>query len=88
MSRKRFFIGYVTDETQRLFENGRIAHNYEFSGGGYSSLKSAKNGIAKMRRENAEKHPREFGVFDSWAEPVINPVMDGEEFTPCVWCEL
>ena len=88
MSKKQFFIGYTTDDSQRLFENGRIPRNFESNGVGYSSIKSARNGIAKVRREEADKHPREFGVYDGWAEPIINPVMDGLEFVPCVYCEL
>lgn len=85
---KRYWIGYVTDCSVIEHEIGRSAHDIESNGSRYSTIKSARSAIRVIRRTFSDRHPREFMVFDSWDDPIINPLMNGEEFVPCVHCEL
>lgn len=80
---KQFSVEFISDRP-----GIKTAHGMDSLGGSFSTIAGARRSIAKIRKEWAQYNPREFAVFDSWAEPIINPVMNGDEYVPCVWCEV
>lgn len=80
---KQFSVEFISDRP-----GIKTAHGMDALGGSFSTIAGARRSIAKIRKEYAPYNPREFAVFDSWADPIPNPVMNGEVFVPCVYCEL
>jgi hypothetical protein len=71
---KQFFIEYESDRM--------ICGSYNHTGGNASTIKSAKAIIKNVRRLDAEHNPRNFRVYDCWAD--VDPATD---FVPCVYAE-
>lgn len=70
--RKRFFVRFESDQ--------RICGSQDHFGGNAGSLKSAKTLISHIKDDYIEYNPRNFRVFDSFADvdPQTNHV-------PCVY---
>jgi hypothetical protein len=71
---KRYFMEYESDQAIC----GDNQHVYGYT----SSLKSAKGYISRARKTEAEYNPRNFRIYDSWADvdPETNHV-------PCIYAE-
>ena len=84
-SAKQYFIEYESDKFDWLAydrekgERGSYTHYY---GSHASTIKTAKSYIRKIRRELAEENPRNFRIYDSWAD--VDPVTN---YVPCVYQE-
>lgn len=57
---KRFYLRYESDER---FGDGND-HLY----GSACTVSTCKGYIRKIRKDEADKHPRNFRIYDSWAE--------------------
>ena len=67
----QYYIEYVSDRM--------VCGEYRHCAGRCSSLKSARSIISKTRSEAAAEHPRDFKVFDTYAD--IDPATN---HVPCV----
>lgn len=71
---KRYSMHYESD----VVVCGSTDRHY----GDASTLKTAKQYIAKVRKSEADHNPRNFRIYDTWAD--IDPLTD---FVPCVYHE-
>lgn len=71
---KQFFIMYESDQ----IVCGSSDHIY----GNASTIRSAKSMIRNARKSLAYRNPRNFRVYDCWAD-----VQEGTNFVPCVYQE-
>ena len=71
---KQYFIQYESD----LMICGSCIHTF----GNASTINSAKSIIRKLRKMLAEEDPRNFRVYDCWAD-----VDKNTNFVPCVYSE-
>lgn len=69
---KRFFVRYTSDR--------KVCGEYDHPAGNASTLKSAKAIISSIRRDYAEYNPRNFRVYDTWAD-----VEESTNHVPCVY---
>lgn len=84
-SSKRYFIMWESDKYNRGMynpETGTYGSYEDISHGRYSTIKSAKSGISRIRKEFADRNPRNFRVYDSWGE-----IQPDTNFVPCAYCE-
>ena len=84
MRRKQFFVLYESDRFDRKMwnrETGEYGCNLHEAGNA-STLRSAKAIIGNIRRNHADENPRNFSVYDCWAE--VDPATN---FVPCVYAE-
>ena len=72
--RKQYFVEFESDQIV-CGSNVHMASNA-------SSIKSAKSIIKNIRKEYQNDNPRNFKVFDSWAD-----VDSSTNFVPCVYEE-
>lgn len=81
---KRFFVVYESDRYNRMRFNLETDDygSYDHDGGNASTLRSAKSVIRNIRRDYADESPRNFRVYDSYAEIDIKT-----GFVPCVYAE-
>ena len=70
---KQYFVRYVSDKM--------VCQSYEHMAGKTSSIQGAKNIIRRIRKLCADENPRDFKVYDSWAD-----VPEGVH-VPCVYQE-
>ena len=81
---KQFFVEYESDRYNRGMWNKQT--NYYgcnvWNAGNASTIRSAKSIIRNVRKNHAEENPRNFKVYDSWAD--VEPETD---FVPCVYAE-
>lgn len=70
---KRYVMEYESDK--------KVCGECTQTWGYASSLKTAKSYIAKCRKIHAEDNPRNFKIYDNWAD-----VSEGEH-VPCIYCE-
>ena len=70
---KRYVMEYESDRKSC----GSYIHHYGYA----STLQTAKSYIRRCRKEDAEYHPRNFRIYDTWGEE--GP--DGH--SPCVYQE-
>ena len=71
---KQYFVEYESDK--------RICGSYNHIAGNASTINSAKSIIRKIRKMLAEENPRNFRVYDCWAD-----VDEETNFVPCVYAE-
>jgi hypothetical protein len=71
---KRYFVKYESDQM--------ICRSFDHIYGNASSIKTAKQYISRCRKTDAEYNPRNFRIYDSWAD--VDPATD---FVPCVYQE-
>lgn len=71
---KRYFVVYESDRC--------VCRSYDHTYGNASTIKTAKNYIRKIRTNMANDNPRNFRIFDSWAD-----VEGSTGFVPCVYKE-
>lgn len=71
---KRYFVEYESD---RVICGDNVHH-----GGNASTIKSAKSIIRNIRKEQAERNPRNFRVYDCEGE-----IEETTNFVPCVYRE-
>lgn len=71
---KRYSMRYESDDIFR----GMNDHEYGMA----SSLKTAKQYISKCREQKAQSNPRNFRIYDHYAE-----VDEATGFVPCVYAE-
>lgn len=71
---KQYFVEYESD---RIVCGSKIR-----TAGRASTIRSAKSIIRNIRKNYAEENPRNFKVFDSWAD-----VDEETNFVPCVYEE-
>ena len=74
MAHKRFFVRYES--------NQMICDSFDHFGGNASTIKSAKSIISNIKRELADRAPRNFRIYDSYAD-----VDEKTGFVPCVYEE-
>ena len=82
--RKQFFVEYESDKYNRGMWN-RQTNDYGcnvWDAGNASTIRSAKSIIRNIRKNHAEDNPRNFKVYDSFAD-----VETETEFVPCVYSE-
>lgn len=82
--RKQFFVEYESDKYNRGMwdrQTKDYGSNIWFAGNA-STIRSAKSIIRNIRKEYAEVNPRNFKVYDGWAD--VEPETD---FVPCVYAE-
>lgn len=72
--RKQYFVTFEDDK--------KVCGTNEHMAGNASTIRSAKSIIRNIRKEYVGKNPRNFKVFDSWAD--VNPET---KFVPCVYEE-
>lgn len=72
--RKQYFVMYTSDQ--------KICGEYEHVAGNAGTLRSAKSVIKKVRESDKDNNPRNFKVFDSWAD-----LDEKTNFVPCVYQE-
>lgn len=81
---KQFCVEYESDRYNRGRWN-KQTQDYgcnTWEAGNTSTLRGAKAIIRNIRKNLAEDHPRNFRVYDSWAD------VDSEtDFVPCVYSE-
>lgn len=70
---KRYFMEYVSDRKVC----GSYSHIFAFA----SSFKTAKGYISRCRKLNAKDNPRNFCIYDTWAD-----APEGQH-VPCVYQE-
>lgn len=81
---KQFFVEFESDKYNRGMWN-KETKEYGcnvWSAGNASTIRSAKSIIRNIRKDYAEENPRNFRVYDSWAD--VDPETD---FVPCVYYE-
>ena len=71
---KQYFVRYESDQ--------RICGEYDHFGGNASTIKSAKAIISGIKNDLAKYNPRNFRVYDSFAD-----VEESTNFVPCVYKE-
>ena len=71
---KRYFVSHKSDKV--------VCRSNEHTYGFASTLKTAKNYISRIRKQEAEYHPRNFRIYDSYAD--VNPETN---HVPCVYSE-
>lgn len=71
---KQFFIEYTSDKKR--------CGSYTHTAGNASTIKSAKSIIRSTRKNEAVYNPRNFKVFDCWAD-----VDEETNHVPCVYFE-
>lgn len=71
---KQYFVRYESDKT--------VCGSNDHPAGAASSLKSAKAVIRSIRKNYAEQNPRNFRVYDTWAE--LDPKTN---HTPIIYSE-
>lgn len=84
-SKKQYFVEYESDRyDSRAYdrEKGDYGSYNHYYGSHASTIKTAKTYINKIRKEYAAENPRNFRIYDSWADvdPLTNHV-------PCVYQE-
>lgn len=72
--RKQFFVEYTSDR--------KCCGCYTHNAGSASTITSAKRIIRNVRKNDAEYNPRDFKVFDCWAD-----VDEATNHVPCVYVE-
>lgn len=82
---KQYFVEYVSDRYNRNEydrEKGDYgSYNHEY--GSYAStIKTAKSYIRSIRKNHADENPRNFRIYDRWAD-----VDTQTGFCPCVYQE-
>ena len=74
MRRKRYSMHYESDLT--------VCRSNDHIYGNASTLKTAKSYISRCRKECADEHPRNFRIYDHFAD------VDSETgYVPCVYQE-
>ena len=71
---KQYFVRYESDKV--------VCGSNDHPAGAASSLKSAKAVIRSIRKNYAEQNPRNFRVYDTWAE--LDPATN---HTPIIYSE-
>ncbi len=71
---KRYSMHYESDEI--------VCRSTDHLGGYASTIRTAKQYIAKVRKNEAEHNPRNFRIYDHWAD--VDPITD---YVPCVYHE-
>lgn len=71
---KRYFMKYESDEM--------VCQSHDHTYGQANSIKTCKQYIRNCRKNYADRNPRNFRIFDSFAD--VDPVTD---FVPCVYQE-
>lgn len=71
---KRYSMRYESDE--------RVCGSYDQEYGMASTIKTAKGYISKCRKKMAHFNPRNFRIYDHWAD--VDPKTD---YVPCVYQE-
>lgn len=71
---KQYFVEYESDKM--------ICGSYNHTAGNASTINSAKSIIRKIRKMIAEENPRNFRVYDCWAD-----VDEKTNFVSCVYAE-
>lgn len=74
MKTKQYFVEFTSDT--------RCCGSYQHGAGNAGSIKSAKSIIRNMRKMYADTNPRDFCVYDRWAD--VDPKTN---FVPCVYSE-
>lgn len=82
--RNQYFVKYRSDRYNRMMFNREAGEYgcYEHDGGNASSLRVAKSHIRYIRQEYANENPRDFRVYDSFAN-----VDEATGYVPCVYAE-
>lgn len=70
---KQFFVEYTSDRM--------VCRSYSHIAGRASTIRGAKSIIRKVRQQYAEYNPRDFRVYDSFAD------VDEDTHVPCVYQE-
>ena len=71
---KRYSMHYESDE----IVCGSTDHHYGYA----NTIRTAKQYIARVRKNQADQNPRNFRIYDTWAD--ADPITD---FVPCVYHE-
>ncbi len=71
---KQYFVEYESDN--------RICGSYNHTAGNANTINSAKSIIRKIKKMLAEENPRNFRVYDCWAD-----VDEETNSVPCVYSE-
>ena len=81
---KQFFVQYESDKFNRGMYNKETGEYgcFTHTGGNASSIKNAKTVIRKIRCDFAGENPRNFKVYDIWADTDTKT-----GFAPCVYSE-
>lgn len=72
--RKQYFVEYESDR--------KVCGSYTHDAGSASTIRSAKTIIRNVRKHQADENPRNFKVYDCWAD--IDPATN---HVPCVYEE-
>lgn len=75
---KRYCVEFESDKRNPFSNLGEHNHTYGYA----SSIKTAKRYIAKCRAEESPYNPRNFRIYDVFAD--VDPVTD---YVPCVYHE-
>ncbi len=75
---KRYFLMYMSDQ--------KIYGSYDHHWADASTIKAAKGYISKVREAEAEHHPRDFRIYDSWGG-VQEDEVTGVPFVPTMYQE-
>jgi len=81
---KQYFVEYESDKYNRHYycrETGEYGC-YLHDGGNASTLRSAKQVIRNIRKMREDEHPRNFKVYDCWAD-----VDETTNHVPCMYEE-
>lgn len=84
-AKKRYFVEYKSNRFDRLEydtekkEYGTYNHCYSVHA---STIKTAKTYFNRIRKEFAEENPRDFRIYDSFAD--VDAVTN---YVPCVYSE-
>ena len=76
---KRYFLMYESDKHNPFSNVGDHVHTY---GAGASTIKTARSYINRVRKTEAQDHPRNFRIYDSYGD-----VDQTTDFVPCVYKE-
>ncbi len=81
---KQFFVEYESDKFNHGMYNKETGEYgcYIHFGGNASSIRNAKAVIRQIRYGFASENPRNFKIYDSWAD-----VNTETHFVPCVYSE-
>ena len=75
---KQYSMQYESDQRNPFSNIGEYEHFYGYA----STIKTAKQYIRKCRKEEAQYNPRNFRIYDHWAD--VDPATD---YVPYVYQE-
>ena len=75
---KQYSMEFESDQINHMSNVGKNNHFWGYA----STIKTAKQDISKCRKAEAARHPRNFRIYDHWAE--VDPITN---YVPVVYHE-